>query len=64
MINLQWEKRLKAKLRQKPLRFRLEYYLLRFFKSDALEEYCIDNDILHDYYNEEPEHEDRWMDLD
>ncbi len=43
---------------------RIKYWLLDFIGDDFIEEYCIDTDLLHDYYNEEPDYEDYRSDRD
>lgn len=61
---------LKYKLEQKKknLSYSLQYWLIKkIFKVlniDILEDYCIDIELLYDYYNEEPDYEDYRNDLD
>lgn len=63
-LDLQWKERLQKRLNKMSKLYQLEYFICGLLKTNALENYCKDNDLLSDYYNEEPEHEDRWMDLD
>lgn len=63
MLNPQWKKQLQKRLSKMSKLYRFEYYLCGLLKTDALEDYCKDNDLLHDYYNEEPEPLE-WNDLD
>ncbi len=40
------------------LKARFTYWLLGKIDQDTLEEYCIDTNMLEDYYNEEPDYSD------
>lgn len=45
--------------------YKIKCWILKnIIGNDDIEEYCIDLDLLHDYYNEEPDHEDFWQDRD
>lgn len=40
--------------------YNFQYWILnKVIDDDVIEEYAIDTEMLHDYYNEEPEY-DRW----
>ena len=59
--------KLKYKLRQKYYNhtYNIKTWILRnIIKNDVIEEYCIDLDLLHDYYNEEPDYYDYRNDRD
>lgn len=53
------------KLRQLKFKYNTKVFAIKswiitnIIGLEDLEDYCIDHDILHDYYNEEPEY-DRW----
>jgi len=40
------------------------WIMTHFIGVSDIEDYCIDHDILYDYYNEPPEFDDRWNDRD
>ena len=43
---------------------RIKYWIIDLIGDDVIQEYCIDTELLHDYYNEEPDREDYRNDLD
>jgi hypothetical protein len=53
---LRWKTR-KQRDFVKNLKFNIQYKIISKFNVDVIEEYCIDNEILRDYYNEEPDHD-------
>ena len=60
---LRWKTR-KQRDFVKNLKFNIQYKILSKFDVDVIEEYCTDNEILRDYYNEEPDHDDYYHDRD
>lgn len=52
------------KIKRINVKYTLTYWLLSKLNQDTITDYSIDNELCHDYYNEEPEHEDYRMDLD
>ena len=63
-LQLIW-KRNKLKTKYHTKIYDLKCWILKnIIGNDDIIEYCIDLDLLHDYYNEEPEHDDYWQDLD
>ena len=58
-------KKYKYSLKYNTLIYKLKISLLKkFISDDDLIEYCIDTDLMTDYYNEAPEYEDYYHDRD
>ena len=63
--NLYKTKKYKYSLKYNTLIYKLKISLLKkFISDDDLIEYCIDTDLMTDYYNEAPEYEDYYHDRD
>lgn len=54
---------IKRKQLRNHIKAQFYYKLLCLIPDDDIQEYCIDTDLLTDYYNEEPDYEDYRHDL-
>jgi len=65
LMSIYKEKRRRLRFKYNTKMFSIKSWVIEnFIGMSDLEDYCIDNDILSDYYNEPPEPDDRWNDRD